>query len=121
MSKIHAQLRKVQNAYRGVHHSTADQSEVDVQNEQINLVISILQAMRQEHNCLYQTILAPISAYVCSQLPSTNRKSSPYMLLYEDFEKLSLNEIDCLCKWLVEKVGFFCTKLDFDPQEKQVI
>lgn len=114
------QLQNAQDAWRRGQRNNTDQVETVVRDGNIDLVIAILEALQQEHHCLYQTILTPVTDFVCSQLPTKSRKSSRSELFFEDLEKLPPDEIARLYEWLTEKVDSLCAKLKPDPKEEEV-
>ncbi|CAD7697548.1 unnamed protein product [Ostreobium quekettii] len=120
LSQIHVQLQNAQDAWRRGQRNPPDQGETVVRDGNIDLVISFLEGLQQEHHCLYQTILTPVTDFVVGHLPLKNRKSSRTELFFEDLEKLPPEEVARLYEWLTEKVDSLCAKLKPDPKEEEI-
>lgn len=120
LGQIHLQLQNAQEAWRRGQRIPQDQAETSVRDGNIDLVIAILEGLQQEHHCLYQTILTPVTDFVCGLLPAKNRKSNRTELFFEDLEKLPPEEVARLYEWLTEKVDSLCAKLKPDPKEEEV-
>jgi hypothetical protein len=92
----------------------------------IELVNVLIEALEKEHECLYQSIVQPVIAYVNEVLPEPSRASAeaaakPPELAFEDLEKLTPDDAAHVVEWLTEKVDALSTKLKADPKEEEEV
>jgi hypothetical protein len=71
--------------------------------------------------CSYQSVLYPVTAFVCELLPENMRESSRTELFYEDLEKLPPEDVAIICEWLTEKVDGFSSRLKPEPKDEEEV
>eukprot|EP00210_Caulerpa_lentillifera_P002504 g2401.t1 len=120
INNIHTQLQSAQEAWRRGQRTAAAESGEPTRDANIDLVISILDALQNEHHCLYQMILIPVADFVCNLIPAKNRKTTKTELFFEDFDKLAPEDVAKLYEWLTEKVDALCSKLKPDPKDEDI-
>ena len=118
INNIHSQLQSAQEAWRRGQRAVQEGGE-QTRDANIDLVISILDALQHEHHCLYHTILTPVAEFICALVPAKNRKSTKTELFFEDFEKITPEDVAKLYEWLTEKVDALCSKLKPDPKDDE--
>ncbi len=52
----------------------------------------------------YSAVITPVINFVMEALPEASRDTKHMELAYEDFEKLSAEEVLRICEWLTDKV-----------------
>jgi len=119
INNIHSQLQSAQEAWRRGQRAVAEPGE-QTRDANIDLVISILDTLQHEHQCLYQTILTPVAEFICALIPAKNRKSTKTELFFEDLEKITPEDVARLYEWLTEKVDSLCSRLKPDPKDEDV-
>ena len=119
INNIHHQLQSAQDAWRRGQRAVPEGGE-QTRDANIDLVISILESLQHEHQCLYHTILTPVAEFICALVPAKKRKSTKTELFFEDFEKITPEDVAKLYEWLTEKVDALCAKLKPDPKDEDV-
>lgn len=119
INSIQSQLQSAQDAWRRGQRAVTEAGE-QTRDANIDLVISILDTLQHEHHCLYHTILMPVAEFICTLVPPKIRKSTKTELFFEDFEKISPEDVAKLYEWLTEKVDALCSKLKPDPKDEDV-
>lgn len=81
----------------------------------------LLEALSQEHECLYKTLAQPVARYCRGVLPAGTHKSSWQELAVEDLQRLQRAEAVEVLEWLIEKLDSLTTKLTSDPSEAEEV
>ncbi|GAX74273.1 hypothetical protein CEUSTIGMA_g1722.t1 [Chlamydomonas eustigma] len=105
------------HAYR--RRLAAGDSAQATRDTNVELINVILENMEKEHECLYQSMLQPVIAYVMEVLPEPSRDTARAELAYEDLQKLPPEDTAQIVEWLTEKVDALSTKLKADPKEEE--
>ena len=112
------------NAYRR-RQAAADGGVQAARDANIELINVLLEALEKEHECLYQSIVQPVIAYVNEVLPEPGRTTADAAkspeLAFEDLEKLMPDDAAHVVEWLTEKVDALSTKLKADPKEEEEV
>lgn len=87
----------------------------------IESIIIMLEALEQEHQAMYHSILVPISSFICEILPANMRSSSLSELHFVDLERINPGDCTSIYEWLSEKIDGFTTKLRMDEDELKTL
>lgn len=91
-----------------------------VRDTNVELLAAMLEQLSGEHDCLYHSLLLPITAYVMEILPEHQRETTRLELSFDDMENLLPDDVARIVEWLTEKVDALSTKLKPEPKEDEV-
>eukprot|EP00884_Botryococcus_braunii_P009363 jgi/Botrbrau1/18428/Bobra.0072s0020.2 len=97
--------------------ATPDQIHNALRDTNIEMITTMLRELEKEHEFLYQSVLLPVTSFICEILKHPGRESSRTDVHYDDFEKLPQDEVSRICEWMTEKIDGFATKLKAEPKD----
>jgi len=83
----------------------------------VDMIIAIFEVMQNEHAAIYQSVLLPVTEFVCELLPEGSRVTTASELHFEDLDNLPLDDCVRISEWLTEKVDAYASKLRADEAE----
>ena len=87
----------------------------------VEMIATMLDALKQEHEALYHHCLLPVTSCICELLMETSRRSTRTELAFDDFESLLPDEVARIFEWLVEKIDGLTTKLKIEASELETL
>ncbi|WIA33521.1 hypothetical protein OEZ86_006646 [Tetradesmus obliquus] len=96
-----------------------EQASSLLRDANVEMISTMLEALEKEHEHLYQSLLRPITSFVCEMLPEDMRETSPAELHYEDLEKLPPDDVTRVAEWLTEKVDALSSRLKAEQREDE--
>eukprot|EP00775_Hariotina_reticulata_P013475 gene13475-13601_t len=96
-----------------------DQASSLARDGNIDMITQMLEALEKEHVLLYQSLLQPITQYICDVLPDEMRETNGDAIHFEDLEKLPVDQVAHIAEWLTEKVDALSTRLKAEPREDE--
>lgn len=110
-------------AYKRRHGgSSGDSSLQGARDANVELINVMLEALEKEHECLYQSLLQPIIAFVSLVAPDASRDAAAKgELAFEDLDKMAPEHAAAIVEWLTEKVDSLSSKLKADPKDEEEV
>ena len=119
LTKIQEAQRAAQEESQAALRRIPRKGEVVTQTRDpsVDMIIAIFEVMQNEHAAIYQSVLLPVTEFVCELLPEGSRVTTGSELHFEDLDNLPSDDCVRISEWLTEKVDAYASKLRADEAE----